>query len=485
MEAEPGYWLVATALMYGCALFNCYHVLGARSSPAASISWIWANLAIPVLGVPLYWFLGPGRIKDYHYGPVDLPSGSGDHHHCDRHKPCPQTIIYSRIFSSFGPVFQPLPSRVRLLIDGGKAFDEIFKEISKARSYILVQYYILRSDRLGLELKNLLINKASQGLKVYLLYDHMGSFWLPKQYLNDLRQAGVRTASFLHIFSLRKFFLMNHRNHRKLVVVDGRVSFTGGLNVGEEYAGSKFGKKDTLWRDTQISIKGPTVRQFEAIFLGDWSYATGEDLSPELKLCRKNMSERRRNPPVPTKVNSRQMMLIPSGPYDSTNIGMLLFNQMIHGCQKRLWVSTPYFVPDEALQQGLELAVLRGVDVRILIPKKAEHKLVHWVTLSYAEQVQRTGVKIYLYDKGFVHQKVFLIDDETSFVGTSNFDNRTLYLNFELMVGIFDHQFNKKVEDMLLRDFDDSHEFAPYSDRIIRRLIRLRANGARLLAPLL
>ena len=486
LDIEPAHWwFLGAVVYYGLALGNCYHVLGTRSSPAASISWIWANLAIPVLGVPLYWLFGPGRISGYSFGSITADAWASP--------PTPEEEdnssegdlkLYEKIFRHFGPVFHPLRSEVALLADGASAFDAIFKEISRAQQYILVQYYILKSDRLGQELKRLLMVKARQGLRIYLLYDHMGSFWLPKAYLNDLKKAGIRTATFLPIFSLRKFFLMNFRNHRKLVVVDGKIAFTGGLNAGEEYAGSRFGKKRNPWRDTLISVKGPSVRQIEAIFLGDWLYSNKEDLYNILRQCREHLPQEQK-PCKKTKNPSQKVLLVPSGPYDQTNIGMLLFLQMIHGCKQRIWVSTPYFVPDESLQLGLELAVLRGVDVRILIPKTAEYKLVHWVTLSYAEQVQRSGVKILLYDKSFIHQKVFLIDDSTAFIGTCNFDNRALYLNFEMMVGVFDKRFNRQVESMLLRDFDDSHEFAPYSDRVIRRLIRLRANGARLLAPLL
>lgn len=480
MEPKPAFWFISTIALYSMALYNCYHVLGARRSPGACISWIWANLTLPVISVPLYWFLGLRRVKNYSLGEVNF-SQKKQRLNISLEE---DAQTYQKIFSGFGSVFQVLQSEVSLFTDGSQAFDTIFSEINKARQYILVQYYILRSDRLGQELKDLLIKKARQGVKVYLLYDHMGSFWLPKQYLYDLKQGGVRAIPFLKLFSLRKLFLVNYRNHRKLVTVDGEIAFTGGLNVGEEYAGSRFSKQK-IWRDTHISVRGPTVKQMEAIFLADWLYSNNEDLSLVLSSCQTASVRHEHTHGQSIQAQKQAVLLIPSGPYDQTNIGMLLFSQMIHGCKQRLWVSSPYFVPDEALQQGLELAVRRGVDVRIIIPKRSEHKIVHWVTLSYAEQVQRSGVRILMYDKGFVHQKVFLIDDTISFIGTSNFDNRTLYLNFEMMVGIFDRKFNEKVASMFHQDFDDSHEFAPYSDRVIRKLVRLRANSARLLAPLL
>lgn len=477
MQADSAI-IAISFLLYCLAFYNCYRVLGARHSPAASISWIWANLTIPVIGVPAYWLFGTGRLRDYPGYPEPQHREEAKTQLCQL---SPTFNEFSNIFSKFGKVFTPSPSKVCLLKDGNTTFSAIFDAINSAQSYILVQYYILRSDRLGLELKELLISKAREGLLVYVLYDDMGSFWLSRQYIKDLRRAGVNTATFLPVFSLKRFYLMNYRNHRKLVVVDGNVAFTGGLNLGEEYAASRFGKQ-RYWRDTHMSISGQSVKQLEAIFLGDWEYSTGNKIRDRLKSP--NIAQTKSpNKQIPTF--EQNILVVPSGPYDQTNIGMLLFMQIIHGARKKLWVSTPYFVPDEALQKGLELAVLKGVEVKILLPKHSEQHLVHWVTLSYAEQMQRLGVKVYLYEKGFIHQKVILIDDDAAFVGTSNFDNRTLYLNCELMLGVFGNEFNKQIKLMLKADFESAKVFSAKKDRLIRKLIRLRANGARLLAPLL
>ena len=475
MQADPAI-IAISFLLYCLAFHNCYRILGARHSPAASISWIWANLTIPIIGVPAYWLFGMGRLRDYPGYPKPRLS---------KPRLLPEESIngapigeFSKIFATFGDVFLPAPCKVRLLKDGSSTFSAIFDAINSGRSYILVQYYILRSDRLGLELKELLISKAREGLKVFLLYDDMGSFWLSKQYIKDLRLAGVHTATFLPVLSLKRFYLMNYRNHRKLVVVDGQIAFTGGLNVGEEYAASRFGRH-RYWRDTHMSISGESVKQLVSIFVGDWEYSTNQKIMDQL-------IEPETSSSCNTSIGFEQnILVVPSGPYDSTNIGMLLFMQIIHGAKKKLWVSTPYFVPDEALQKGLELAVLKGIEVKILLPKHSEQMLVHWVTLSYAEQMQRAGVQVYLYEKGFIHQKVILIDEDVAFVGTSNFDNRTLYLNCELMLGIFGQEFNKQVKSMLNDDFRSAKVFTPKKDRLIRKLVRLRANGARLLAPLL
>lgn len=470
-------------ILYLLAFYNILHILRARRSPAASISWIWANLALPIVAVPLYWFFRPVRDQTYlREGEkilTDIPSlppAIEQNSHLQQ---------YAKIFSTFGAVYHPVQSWVELLVDGTFTFQEIFRGIQQAKRYILVQYYILRSDRLGKELKDLLISKAQQGVKIYLLYDDMGSFWLPRRYIADLKKVGVETATFLPIFSLKRFFLMNYRNHRKLVIVDGEIAFTGGLNVGEEYVGRRFGRK-IQWRDTHIQIKGQSVKQLESIFYNDWHYATGIDLA---SLSLNQGIGPAALPPAELRDHGnflyQWVQVFPSGPFDSTNIGMLLFMQMIHSARNRIWVSTPYFIPDEALQKSLELAVLRGIDVRILIPEKSEERLVHWVTMSYAEQVQTFGVQVLLYSKGFNHQKVVLIDDDLTFVGTSNFDNRAMYLNFETMVGIYGRKCNEQVEKMLEDDFIDSSIYRGKSKHRLRRLLHLGASGARLLAPLL
>ncbi len=470
-----------SVVLYLLAFYNCLHILGARRSPAASISWIWANLALPIVGVPLYWFLRPVRVNDYRregektlVGLSPLAGGLPASPHLQE---------YSRVFSAFGPVFYPVESWVELLVDGAFTFQEIFRGIQQAKHYIFVQYYILRSDRLGKELKDLLISKAEEGVKIFLLYDDMGSFWLPRRYLADLKRSGVETASFLPIFSVKRFFLMNYRNHRKLVLIDGSTAFTGGLNVGEEYVGRRFGRK-IQWRDTHVQLKGESVRQLESVFIDDWLYATGANLASRGKLL--PSSGRSFSAVALGDQFIRQwVQVFPSSPFDETNIGMLLFMQMIHGAKQRIWVSTPYFIPDEALQKSLELAILRGVDVRILIPEKSEQRIVHWVTMSYAEQIQSKGVKILLYQKGFNHQKVVLIDHDLTFVGTSNFDNRAMYLNFEMMVAIHGEECNQQVEKMLEKDFADAAPYRVRSKLRLRRLLHLGANGARLLAPLL
>jgi cardiolipin synthase len=312
----------------------------------------------------------------------------------------------------------------------------------------------------------------------------MGSFWISKQYVKDLRRAGVRTARFLPVTSLKRLFLLNFRNHRKLVVVDGLHAFTGGLNVGEEYVGSRF-KRQRDWRDTHLMVSGPGVRQLEDVFFTDWHFATGEKLADQFASYWHEPFFQRGIDQLKLTTAKEFIQIVPSGPADHTAIGMLVFSATIQAARKRIWLATPYFVPDEPLQKDLELAVLRGVDVRLLLPKVSDHRFVHWVTLSYAEQMQRKGVRVFLYTQGFTHQKVILVDDDLAAIGTANFDYRAMYLNFETMVLVHGQSFAAATETMLMSDFDRSLEFVPEPDHRIRALTRLRDNTARLLAPLL
>jgi cardiolipin synthase len=312
-----------------------------------------------------------------------------------------------------------------------------------------------------------------------MLVDDMGSFWLSQDYLRDLKKNGVSVGRFLPIASFKRFFQMNFRNHRKLVIVDGDLAFTGGLNVGEEYAAPRSKKSKRYWRDTHVALRGGAVGQLEELFLEDWYFAQGEKINLPKKA---DVSAKKAH-----KVGggSFAIQLMPMGPTDDAFVSVLFLLHLLNSAQKRVWIATPYFVPDQSILRALELAVLRGVDVRVIIPQKADSRLVQWASLSYADQLQAKGVKVMLYEAGFMHQKVILLDDHVSAVGTMNLDNRAMYLNFEIMVLVFNEAFGISVKHMLLNDFLSCRFFRVSGGSWPRALRKIRGNAARLLAPLL
>jgi len=505
---QPNDWMIYLTLgVYSLAVFNCFHILGDRQSPSASFAWIILNLALPVVGVPAYYLLGKYRIRGYikRRSRSDLEfsgyaraiserslNSSGDYKIPPEIEP--HFSVFKRVFGKFGPVFEPHPAEVSLLVDGKATFEAIFQAIAGARRYIFVQYYILRSDRLGLELKRLLISKSQNGVPVYLLYDDMGSFWLKQDYINDLRKAGVHVARFLPIRSLKRGFQINFRNHRKLVVVDGLFAFTGGLNIGEEYAERRMIPRKRLysfWRDTHMRIAGPSVIQLQELFLEDWHFATHETIDlknlddPSRQLAAAPQQDPPADPNEGRHGTKAFVQVVPSEPTDEQLVGILLFMQIIQSAQKRLWIATPYFVPDTPLLRELELAALRGVDIRLILPRKSDNQFVHWVTLSYAEPLQAIGVKVCLYEKGFMHQKVAIVDDSFAVLGSTNFDNRALYLNFETTVLVHSKAFTAEVERVLKNDLTGCRYHTPARSLLRRKLVKTRENVARLLSPLL
>lgn len=358
----------------------------------------------------------------------------------------------------------------RILINGKATFDAIFAAIAAARHYLIVQFFIVHDDELGRRLQTALMAKARENVPVYFLYDGIGSHALPEHYLRTLRSAGVEVAEFL----VRRRgwinrYQLNFRNHRKIVVVDGECAFVGGHNVGDEYLGLK--PPLSPWRDTHIEIRGPAAAEVQLAFAEDWYWATG-------KVATLNWSPE----PSPRDLHCQ---VIPSGPADLREVCTLFFVQAINTARKRLWITTPYFVPDEAVLTALSLAVLRGVDVRILIPDRADHFIVFQATSRYAYEATRLGVKVYRYQAGFLHQKVLLIDDNAASVGSANLDNRSLRLNFEITVLTIDRDFAREVADMLERDFAAARLIEPDAGQRIPLGERLLMNAARLFAPIL
>jgi cardiolipin synthase len=359
-------------------------------------------------------------------------------------------------------------NNAELLIDGAATFDSIFAGIDAAEHYVLVQFYIVKDDALGRALSARLVNKAKAGLKVCFLYDEIGSMGLSAAYLAELRSAGVD----VHPFHSRKGygnrFQLNFRNHRKTVVTDGRVAWIGGHNVGDEYMGRD--PKTGAWRDTHVGLEGPAVLGAQLAFVEDWRWATDElpaGLSWEPRVAENG---------------NMHSLVIASGPADVVETATLMFVQAIHSATTRIWIASPYFVPDDATTRALQLAALRGVDVRVLIPEKSDNPLVTLAAYAYFDDIESVGAKVYRYGAGFLHGKYLLLDDRASMVGTANFDNRSFRLNFEITAAVFDSTFAADVERMFEADFARSramhagaYDEKPAWFRFAVRLSRLAA----------
>ena len=387
----------------------------------------------------------------------------------------------------------------RLLIDGTQTFDAIFAAIDGARSYLLVQFFIFRDDDLGRGLRDRLAAKVRQGVKVYVIFDEIGSVRLTGRFFAPLRQAGGHVHAFNSRRGWRNRFQINFRNHRKIVIADGTVAFVGGHNVGEEYLGKsrRFGR----WRDTHVELRGPAVATVQWSFIEDWYWAAGEILelpavqaSPPVSAAPpaagpfptahpespiESHPSKIEDPPSPCAA-----LAIHTGPADDMAVCNLMFLAAISAARTRLWITSPYFVPDETVYDALQLAALRGVDVKIMLPAKPDHILVYLASFSYLESAEHVGVKFYRYQGGFLHQKVMLIDDDLAAVGTANLDNRSMRLNFELTVLFADRAFAAQVAAMLEEDFRHCQRATPGDLGRRNLFFQIAVRVARLLSPI-
>jgi cardiolipin synthase len=468
------------------AVVAVFHVLGLTSSIHAvmstrtsqgAIAWVVALNTFPYLAVPAYWVFGRSKFQGY----VIARRDTDDDNERINEAVVTSTVPYRTPESeraeaaraAEGLASMPVLSgnQVTLLIDGEATFKSIFEGIDAAEEYVLVQFFIVHDDNLGRALKERLISKAKQGVRVYFLYDEIGSYALPGRYVEELRAAGVRARAFNTRKGRRNRFQLNFRNHRKIVVTDGRVTWVGGHNVGDEYLGK--GPKFNHWRDTHVRIEGPAVLKAQISFVEDWYWATDE--VPELNWVAQ---------PARDGSNAR-VLVIPTGPADDLETCDLMFVHAINSARKRIWIASPYFVPEHSVMVALQLAGLRGVDVRVLIPDQPDHLMVYLAAFSYFDEAGKTGAKFYRYQEGFLHEKAMLIDDEVAAIGTANFDNRSFRLNFEITAFVADAPFVREVEQMFENDFAHSRlmEEGEYDRK--PWYFRLGARAARLAAPVL
>ncbi|HVX85060.1 MAG TPA: cardiolipin synthase [Phycisphaerae bacterium] len=474
--------LIPALHLLGLAL-AIHAILTTRTSQGA-IAWALSLVFFPYVSVILYLVFG--RTKFHGYVEAHRRGNSTlDHLAADLRNRLQQHRAELAgaderfaVFESLGLFPFTAGNATRLLIDGDATFDAIFAAIDAATECILVQFFIVRNDALGDALRDRLIRKARSGVKVYFLFDEIGSLWLPKRYIAELRAAGVSAKPFNTRRGWLNPFQINFRNHRKIVLVDGQVAFVGGHNVGVEYLGQS--KRFGHWRDTHIEVRGPAVAAIQWSFVQDWHWATDEILQPP-GVC---TARPERDSPAPA---GGKAMVLPTSPALDVSICSLMLLAAISAARRRVWITSPYFVPDETVYDALQLAAMRGVDVRIMLPARPDHLLVYLSSFSYLASGESVGVKFYRYRAGFLHQKVFLVDDDLAAVGTANLDNRSMRLNFELTVLVADGAFAAQVSRMLEEDFGrcvraDKAELGKRGRRNV--VFRAAVQVARLLSPI-
>ncbi|MFP7673827.1 cardiolipin synthase [Marivita sp. S0852] len=457
--------------LQGAAVICAWRAIKGARTPQGAVGWVVFLLAAPYIGVISYLFLGHHRFRGYLVARrSSARTIEGVKKLAIAHAPDAPLSRNAKPFERIAALPVVGGNDMIPLLDGADTFDAIFAAIDAAESYVLVQFFIVHDDQIGRVFQDRLIAAARRGVTVRFMTDAVGSKGLGKAYIDALREAGVQVADPRSRKQAKHRFAINFRNHRKTVIVDGTVGFTGGLNVGDEYMGRDptFG----AWRDTHLKLQGCIVSQLQLVYLEDWHYATSEEIAGSL-----NWTTMRADANIAG-------LIVPTGPGDEMETGALFFFSAIAAARDRVWIASPYCVPDTDVLSALKHAALAGKDVRLLVPEVIDHYIPWLAAFAYFDELRAAGVQIWRYDAGFMHQKVVLIDNDLAAIGTSNLDNRSFRLNFEAMAVGFDTGFATRVESFLEQDF--KHAFLldkPLAEQSLR--IRIGSPIARLFAPLL
>ena len=420
-------------------------VLSENRNPVKSMAWVLVLVLLPVVGLIIYLIFGRSlkgmslishsalrelrRMNDFSY-PSDATDDLSDE----------SRQLISLVNKLIGPHLF-VGNSVELFTNGVDKMESLKRDIASATDHIHLQYFIIENDAVGSELLNLLMEKAREGVQVRVLYDYVGSFYMPSRLLKQMRQAGIEVHAFLEL-SLAKFaFRINWRNHRKIVVVDGRVGYVGGMNIADRYVTGD--KKWNAWRDTHLRVTGEAVTALQYSFAIDWYFTTRKLLnSPTMRFTG-----------TPGEDNLI-MQMMGSGPTNRWNNISFVFFKAITQAKKRVYLQTPYFLPSDALLKALESAALSGVDVRLMIPRKLDSEMLRLATGSYIKECLLSGIKIYFYEPTVMHAKVLIVDDEFVTTGSTNFDFRSFEHNFEFNVLVYNKDFNDKMRAVFETDME-------------------------------
>ncbi|ASU34070.1 cardiolipin synthase [Mucilaginibacter xinganensis] len=366
-------------------------------------------------------------------------------------------------------------NEVKLLLNGENKFPEVIAALKDAKHHIHIEYYIFENDNIGNQIKDILIQKAGEGVKVRFIYDDFGSRSIRHTLVPELIAGGVEAFPFYKIFFVAFSNRTNYRNHRKIIVVDGCAGFVGGINVSDRYINQPINKKQVFWRDTHVQINGPGVFYLQYLFIADWNFSAGQHLKiiPEFFCSEKSPK------------GNAVVQIAASGPDSETPTIMLSLMEVIGMAQTEILITSPYFIPGETILNALNMATLSGVRVKLLVPKKSDSFIVNAAARSYYGSIMDCGAEIYLYKKGFVHAKTIVADDKLAVVGTANMDHRSFELNFEVNSVIYDDKIAAQLKAAFLDDLKDAVKIDPKAWRKRTLFKQLPEKLCRLFAPLL
>ena len=441
-------------------------------NPYKTLAWVLVLVFLPVVGLVLYYFFGQDtrrekliskkgfkRLTKYPMMEFQMQESfkvSEEKQH--------------QLIRFFQRVNLALPfegNSIKVFQDGYSMLQALLATINSAKHHIHVEFYIFEDDAVGCLVEDALIEKAREGVEIRVLYDDVGCWKVPHRFYDEMREAGIEVRGFLKVRFPRFTSKVNYRNHRKLVVVDGRIGFVGGMNLAERYLnGVPWG----IWKDIMMQVEGKAVYGLQMAFLTDW-YATDHSLITSSSYF----------PKMEDKGTSLMQVVTsdPVGEWKDIMQGLLI---AITSAQKYVYIQSPYLLPTEPILLALKTAAAAGVDVRIMIPKKSDSRMVHWGTMSYLQELMETGIKIYMYQKGFLHSKLIVCDDCLSSVGSTNMDFRSFEHNFEINAFMYDKTSALMLKDIFLSDQKDAKllhlkewRMRPWSQKVKESVIRLFA----------
>ncbi len=451
-------------------------ILLENRNPVRSLSWILVLILLPFLGLVLYLLIGQNYRKQKILTKI-IARNTNLHTQTELHPEQLKDIVTEKRHlqlinllyrNSESPVYTN--NKIEILSDGETTFESMFEAINNAKDHIHIEFFIFEDDRISNKLRELLIEKAQSGIRVRMIYDYLGSFALSAHYLRSLRQAGAYVKPFLPLRLRLRRSKINFRNHRKILIVDGKVGYTGGLNFADRYI---FGNTLGKWRDTFVRFEGPVVHGLQVVFLTDWHFVE-KKLITDPKYF-----------PEPKSFSDNMVQVVSSGPdsdWESIMQGIAL---AILSARKYVYIHTPYFVPTDVILNAITIAAMSGTDIQLMIPARSDSRLSDACTFSYLGEILEAGVRVFQYNEGFLHSKAIVIDDNLSIIGSANLDERSFNQNFEVNTFIFEDETAVKLKNLYLNDLKYSKEITLKNWNNRKRWQKLKESSARLFSPII